>query len=133
MIAKAMLNLDRVVHTLAPDFDPNAVIRDEAASMVTRKMTRSLESGSVLSRLIEVKEFVERLPNRVNKMLDAIGDLFMCGHNIIGAFTAYKSGHALNNKLLQAVLAKQEAWEYVTFQDDAELPLAFKAPSAVLA
>ncbi len=43
-------------------------------------------------------------------MLDAIGDLFMCGHNIIGAFTAYKSGHALNNKLLQAVLAKQEAW-----------------------
>lgn len=51
-----------------------------------------------------------------HKMLDAIGDLFMCGHNIIGAFTAYKSGHALNNKLLQAVLAKQEAWEYVTFQ-----------------
>ncbi len=44
-----------------------------------------------------------------HKMLDAIGDLFMCGHNIIGAFTAYKSGHALNNKLLQAVLAKQEA------------------------
>ena len=51
-----------------------------------------------------------------HKMLDAIGDLFMCGHNIIGAFTAYKSGHALNNKLLQAVLAKQEAWEYVTFR-----------------
>ena len=68
-----------------------------------------------------------------HKMLDAIGDLFMCGHNIIGAMTAYKSGHALNNKLLQAVLAKQEAWEYVTFQDEAEVPLAFKAPSTVLA
>ena len=68
-----------------------------------------------------------------HKMLDAIGDLFMCGHNIIGAFTAFKSGHALNNKLLQAVLAKQEAWEYVTFEDEAELPLAFKAPSTVLA
>ncbi len=68
-----------------------------------------------------------------HKMLDAIGDLFMCGHNIIGAFTAFKSGHALNNKLLQAVLAKQEAWEYVTFQDEAEMPLAFKAPSTVLA
>ena len=53
-----------------------------------------------------------------HKMLDAIGDLFMCGHNIIGAFTAFKSGHALNNKLLQAVLAKQEAWEYVTFEDE---------------
>lgn len=68
-----------------------------------------------------------------HKMLDAIGDLFMCGHNIIGAFTAYKSGHALNNKLLQAVLSKQEAWEYVTFQDEAEVPLIFKASSAVWA
>ena len=68
-----------------------------------------------------------------HKMLDAIGDLFMCGHNIIGQFTAYKSGHALNNKLLQAVLAKQEAWEFATFQDEAEMPLAFKAPSTVLA
>lgn len=68
-----------------------------------------------------------------HKILDAIGDLFMCGHNIIGSFTAYKSGHALNNKLLQAVLARQEAWEYVTFQDEAEMPLAFKAPSTVLA
>lgn len=65
-------------------------------------------------------------------MLDAIGDLFMCGHNIIGAFTAYKSGHALNNKLLQAVLAKQEARER-TFEDDAKLPMAFRAPSMVLA
>lgn len=68
-----------------------------------------------------------------HKMLDAIGDLFMCGHNIIGAFTALKSGHALNNKLLQAVLAKQEAWEWATFEDEAELPLAFKAPNLVLA
>ena len=74
MIAKAMLNLDRVVHTLAPDFDPNAIIRDEASKMLTRKMAKSIESGSVLSRLIEVKEFVERLPNRVNKILDAIGN-----------------------------------------------------------
>lgn len=68
-----------------------------------------------------------------HKMLDAIGDLFMCGHNIIGAFTAYKSGHALNNKLLQAVLADQEAWEYVTFENEVEVPLAFKAPKTVLA
>src|SRR5207253_9641878 len=58
MIAKVMLNLDRVVHTLAPDFDPNAIIRDEASKMLTRKMAKSIESGSVLSRLIEVKEFV---------------------------------------------------------------------------
>lgn len=68
-----------------------------------------------------------------HKMLDAIGDLYMCGHNIIGAFTAFKSGHALNNKLLQAVLAKQEAWEWATFEDEAALPVKFKAPNLVLA
>ncbi|HGN1706211.1 TPA: UDP-3-O-acyl-N-acetylglucosamine deacetylase [Providencia rettgeri] len=68
-----------------------------------------------------------------HKMLDAIGDLFICGHNIIGAFTAFKSGHALNNKLLQAVLAKESAWELVTFEDEAQLPVAFKAPSTVYA
>lgn len=68
-----------------------------------------------------------------HKTLDAIGDLFMCGYNIIGAFKAFKSGHALNNKLLQAVLANQEAWELVTFENDVEVPSAFKAPSAVLA
>nr|WP_314262999.1 UDP-3-O-acyl-N-acetylglucosamine deacetylase [uncultured Moellerella sp.] len=68
-----------------------------------------------------------------HKMLDAIGDLFMCGYNIIGSFTAYKSGHALNNKLLQAVLAKESAWDLVTYENEAELPLAFKAPSTVFA
>ena len=68
-----------------------------------------------------------------HKMLDAIGDLFMCGHNIVGAFSAYKSGHALNNKLLQAVLAKQEAREWATFEDEAELPVAFRATNLVLA
>lgn len=68
-----------------------------------------------------------------HKMLDAIGDLFMSGHNIIGAFTAYKSGHALNNKLLRAVLADQTAWQYVTFENEQDVPLAFKAPSTVFA
>jgi ubiquinone biosynthesis protein len=74
MIAKALLNLDQVVYTLAPDFDPNAIIRDEASNILTRKMTKSVEAGSILSRIIEVKEFVERFPNRVNKILDAIGN-----------------------------------------------------------
>ncbi|MCA6220402.1 MULTISPECIES: UDP-3-O-acyl-N-acetylglucosamine deacetylase [Photorhabdus] len=68
-----------------------------------------------------------------HKMLDAIGDLFMCGYNIIGAFTAFKSGHALNNKLLQAVLVQESAWELITFEDEAEMPLAFRAPSTVMA
>ncbi|WP_178113018.1 UDP-3-O-acyl-N-acetylglucosamine deacetylase [Acerihabitans arboris] len=66
-----------------------------------------------------------------HKTLDAIGDLFMCGHNIIGAFTAFKSGHALNNKLLRAVLADQRAWEYVTFNHEADIPLFFQVPAIV--
>lgn len=67
-----------------------------------------------------------------HKMLDAIGDLFVCGHNIIGAFSAYKSGHGLNNKLIRAVLEQQEAWEWATFNDEAELPSAFKAPTVAI-
>ncbi len=58
----------------------------------------------------------------------------MCGHNIIGAFTAFKSGHAQNNKLLQAVLAKQEAWEICDLRRrEQNCRLAFKAPNMVLA
>src|SRR6267378_4148583 len=74
LIAKALLNLERVVYTLAPDFNPNEVIRDEATGILTRRIIRSIEPGSVLTRVIEVKEFVERLPTRVNKILDAIGN-----------------------------------------------------------
>ncbi|CUX96464.1 UDP-3-O-acyl-N-acetylglucosamine deacetylase [Candidatus Doolittlea endobia] len=68
-----------------------------------------------------------------HKMLDAIGDLFIYGYSIIGAFTAFKSGHAMNNKLLQAIQARHEAWELVTFEDETELPLAFKTPLFVMA
>jgi UDP-3-O-[3-hydroxymyristoyl] N-acetylglucosamine deacetylase len=68
-----------------------------------------------------------------HKMLDAIGDLFVCGHNVIGAFSAFKSGHALNNKLLRAVLADENAWEYVTFENETDTPLIFQTQALVLA
>lgn len=74
LIAKALMNLDRVVYTLAPDFDPNAIIRDEATNILTRRIVKSIQPGSILTQAIEVKEFVERLPTRVNKILDAIGN-----------------------------------------------------------
>ncbi|VFP78752.1 UDP-3-O-acyl-N-acetylglucosamine deacetylase [Candidatus Erwinia haradaeae] len=67
-----------------------------------------------------------------HKILDAIGDLYMCGHNIIGAFTAYKSGHALNNKLLRTLLAQRESWEWVTFADEEALPMTFRSPNFLL-
>ena len=68
-----------------------------------------------------------------HKMLDTIGDLYMSGHNMIGEVVCYKSGHALNNQLLQALLAKQSAWEYVTFTDEQTVPLALGTQQLVLA
>lgn len=67
-----------------------------------------------------------------HKLLDAIGDLYMANHNIIGAFKAYKSGHGLNNKLLRAVLADQEAWEYVTFEREASIPQGYLVPAQIM-
>ena len=66
-----------------------------------------------------------------HKMLDAVGDLFMCGYNILGDFKAYKSGHGLNNKLLRAVLANQSAWEFVTFDDKQQIPQGYQASDYV--
>lgn len=67
-----------------------------------------------------------------HKLLDAIGDLYMAGHNIIGAFKAYKSGHGLNNKLLRTLLANQEAWEYVTFEQKAEASQGYRIPAQIM-
>ena len=63
-----------------------------------------------------------------HKVLDAIGDLYLLGHCLIGEFKGYKSGHALNNKLLRALLADKETWEEVTFNNPKELPIAFTQP-----
>jgi len=66
-----------------------------------------------------------------HKILDAIGDMHVTGHPLIGAYVAYKSGHALNNKLVRAVLADKESHEIVTFDDAAKAPagLADLAPA----
>ncbi|HEX5055352.1 MAG TPA: UDP-3-O-acyl-N-acetylglucosamine deacetylase [Gammaproteobacteria bacterium] len=67
-----------------------------------------------------------------HKILDAIGDLYLLGHSLIGAFTGYKSGHALNNLLLKKLLERPDAWEEVTFEDEAKAPISY-APPLVLA
>ncbi len=59
-----------------------------------------------------------------HKVLDAIGDLYLCGHPLIGAFTAYKSGHGLNNRLLRTLLDDAAAWEWATFGDADRAPFA---------
>lgn len=63
-----------------------------------------------------------------HKILDAIGDLYLLGHSLIGEFSGYKSGHALNNTLLRALIADQKSWEEVTFEDAAESPISYAAP-----
>ncbi len=60
-----------------------------------------------------------------HKILDAIGDLYLLGHSLIGEFTGYKSGHGLNNKLLRALLDDKDAWEMVTFDDEHNAPISF--------
>jgi len=63
-----------------------------------------------------------------HKVLDAIGDLYLLGHSLIGAFTAYKSGHGLNNQLLRKLLDDESAWEEVTFSDYSAAPIAYMKP-----
>lgn len=60
-----------------------------------------------------------------HKILDVIGDLYLLGHGVIGAFTGYKSGHTLNSQLLAKLLSTENAWEIVTFDNPAEMPIKF--------
>ena len=67
-----------------------------------------------------------------HKILESIGDLYLLGHSLIGAFSAYKSGHGLNNTLLRALIKQQETWEEVTFDDAATAPISYLAPAHAL-
>lgn len=60
-----------------------------------------------------------------HKILDAIGDLYLLGHSLIGSFSGYKSGHELNNRLLRELLDNKMAWELVSFKDEVDLPISF--------
>lgn len=66
-----------------------------------------------------------------HKLLDAIGDLYLLGKSLIGEFQGYKSGHALNNKLLRELLVQEDAWEIVTFEDGATAPISYMKPMLV--
>ena len=64
-----------------------------------------------------------------HKILDAIGDLYMCGHSILGQLNAFKSGHALNNLLLREVFKRTDAWEWVTYEDESKAPITYQTTS----
>jgi UDP-3-O-[3-hydroxymyristoyl] N-acetylglucosamine deacetylase len=63
-----------------------------------------------------------------HKVLDAIGDLYLLGNSLVGEFKAHKSGHALNNALLRSLIAQEDAWEVVTFDDKDTAPISYMAP-----
>jgi UDP-3-O-[3-hydroxymyristoyl] N-acetylglucosamine deacetylase len=67
-----------------------------------------------------------------HKILDAIGDLYLLGNSLIGEFRGFKSGHALNNQLLRSLIAQQDAWEVVTFEDASAAPISYMRPVAAL-
>jgi ubiquinone biosynthesis protein len=74
MVAKALLNLDRVVYTLDPSFEPTAIIRQRAMEILQRNLLQSIAPGNLIGGVVELKEFAEKLPGRVNKILDTIGN-----------------------------------------------------------
>lgn len=64
----------------------------------------------------------------IHKILDAIGDVYLLGHSLIGEYSAFKSGHDLNNRLLRALRAETAAWDEVTFDDPADAPISYATP-----
>ena len=74
LLAKTLLQLDEIGKLLDPTFDPNAAIRRNAAEITSRKMNKSATPGSLLTSVMEMKEFAAGLPSRVNKILDAVGN-----------------------------------------------------------
>jgi ubiquinone biosynthesis protein len=74
MVGKALLNLDEVARTLDPDFDPQAALQRYATELFEEQAWRSASGGSVMRTALETKEFVEQLPRRANRLLDALAD-----------------------------------------------------------
>ena len=92
----------------------------------------SLDNAIVLDEYRILNEDGLRYENEFvrHKILDAIGDLYLLGHSIIGAFSGYKSGHGLNNQLLRELVRNESAWEEVTFEDERDAPLTFVPAAA---
>jgi ubiquinone biosynthesis protein len=74
MVAKALLNLDRSVFTLDPSFEPTAIIRQRAMEILQRNLMQSIAPANLIGGVVELKEFAEKLPGRINKILDTIGN-----------------------------------------------------------
>lgn len=87
----------------------------------------NLNNAIVLDEESVLNEGGLRFPDEFvrHKILDAIGDLYIIGYQIIGAFEGYRSGHAINNQLLRKILNNPDSWEFVTFNDSEDVPSSF--------
>ena len=107
-------------------------LRDVEA-MRARNLTLggSMDNAIVLDDYRILNEDGLRYANEfvIHKILDAIGDIYLLGHSLIGEFSAMKSGHDLNNKLLRAVLENENSWEEVTFNDPGKAPISYATPA----
>ena len=74
MIAKALLNLDRVVYTVDPNFNPNLIIRERANEILNQNILKTIAPTNLLAGVVDLKEFAEKFPTRVNRILDAVGN-----------------------------------------------------------
>ena len=74
MLGKTLLNLDQVGRAIAPEFDPNASIRRNAAQILQQRLVKSLSPGNLFSGVLELKDLLQRLPARLNKIIDAISN-----------------------------------------------------------
>jgi UDP-3-O-[3-hydroxymyristoyl] N-acetylglucosamine deacetylase len=91
----------------------------------------SMDNAIVLDDFRILNEDGLRYSNEfvIHKILDAIGDIYLLGHSVIGEFTAHKSGHDLNNKLMRALRKDSSAWEEVTYDDARKAPISYATPA----
>lgn len=132
--------IDATGQTVELDFAGTSYVKEIARARtfgfmqdVDALRSNGLAQGGSLQNAIVMDE--ERVLNRdglryddefvKHKALDAIGDLYLSGHPLLAAYSAHKSGHALNNRLLRALLADQHAFEYVSFNSVARAPKVF--------
>lgn len=131
------------------DFSTEAYVREVARARTFGFMreldqlrAHNLGLGASLDNVVALDEYRVVNPEGLrfenefvrHKILDAIGDLYLLGHPVIGAYSAYKSGHALNNQLVRAVLADRSAWELVSFEGaERRAPVRYGSPQLAAA
>jgi len=125
---------------VAGDYSVAVTLRSASGAEISEVATETLAVGQRNPSIDFRAEDLRRILNEdglryedefvKHKILDAIGDLYLLGHSLIGAFYGHKSGHALNNQLLRTLLADKMAWEEVTFSDPAKSPISYASPAA---